>query len=108
MRGKAPTVAHRATLIIVIKSFRHKGLRQFYESGSKAGIIPTHADRLQAQLTALDAANDVTDLNLPGYELHSLIGDQLGRWAITVRANWRITFEFSDGNAEILDYEDYH
>jgi proteic killer suppression protein len=92
----------------VIKSFAHKGLAQFYRTGSKAGIIPQHAGRLTDQLAALDTAFSIGDLDLPGYRLHQLRGDQAGRWSITVQANWRITFDFTDGDVFVIDYEDYH
>lgn len=92
----------------MIKSFRHKGLRRYYETGSTRGIQAKHAKRLRMQLAALDTAIDVTDLDIPGYELHPLKGNRKGIWAITVNGNWRLTFEFSDGNAYLLDYEDYH
>jgi len=56
----------------------------------------------------MNAAVIVNDLDLPGYNLHALKGDQEERWAITVQANWRLTFEFHNSNVEIIDYEDYH
>jgi toxin HigB-1 len=92
----------------MIKSFRHKGLRRFYETGSTAGIQAGHAKRLQMQLAALDTASIVEDMEIPGFRLHSLKGRMQGRWAISVNGNWRLTFEFRDGNAYVLDYEDYH
>jgi proteic killer suppression protein len=92
----------------MIKSFRHKGLRRFYESGSTAGIKPEHAKRLRIQLSALDTAQAIDDMDLPGFALHLLKGRMRGRWAIRVTGNWRLTFEFRDGNAYVLDYEDYH
>lgn len=67
-----------------------------------------HAKRLRMQLAALDTAKAVDDMDIPGFRLHSLKGEMLGRWAITVSGNWRVTFEFRDGNAHVLDYEDYH
>jgi proteic killer suppression protein len=93
---------------VVIKSFRHKGLQRFFASGSKAGIIPDHAPRLRILLTDLNAVTHVEDLDTPGYRLHQLTEDQAGRWSLTVRANWRITFDFVDGDAYIVNYEDYH
>lgn len=93
---------------LVIRSFRHKGLQRFFETGSAAGIQPQHAKRLRVQLAAIDTAKVIDDIDLPGFRLHSLKGQQEGRWSISVSGNWRITFEFADGNASILDYEDYH
>jgi len=58
------------------------------------------------QLAALDTAQSIEDLDIPGYRLHPLKGSRKGIWSITVNANWRLTFEFSDGNVYILDYED--
>jgi len=92
----------------MISSFRHKGLRKYYESGSLAGIQPAHAARLKMQLTALDTAHVIEDMDIPGFRLHPLKGSERGRWAIWVNGNWRLTFEFVNGNAFVLDYEDYH
>ena len=92
----------------MIASFRHKGLKKYFESGSLAGIQPTHAKRLRMQLTALDTAHTIDDMDIPGFRLHLLKGSDKERWSIWVNGNWRITFEFQDGNAFVLDYEDYH
>ena len=92
----------------MIKSFKHKGLERFYLKGSTAGIQAKHAKKLRLQLAALDSAQAIDDLDIPGYRLHPLKGNREGIWSITVSANWRLTFEFSDGNVFILDYEDYH
>ena len=83
-------------------------MRRFFETGSKRGIQAKHAGRLRMQLAALDSAQSAEDMDLPGYRLHALKGGMAGRWAISVSGNWRITYEFRDGNAHILDYEDYH
>lgn len=95
-------------LLRMIQSFRHKGLRKLFETGSAAGVQASHARRLRLQLSALDTASLIDDLDLPGFGLHPLKGQMRGRWAISVNGNWRITFEFKDGNAYVLDYEDYH
>jgi toxin HigB-1 len=92
----------------MIKSFRHKGLRRLFESGSTSGIRADHARRLRLQLAALDTAQAIEDMDIPGFRLHPLQGRMRGRWSITVNGNWRLTFEFRDGNAYVLDYEDYH
>ena len=92
----------------MIKSFKHKGLEKFYSSGSTKGIQAKHAKKLRMQLAALDTAHLVEDLDIPGYRLHQLKGSLKGLWSITVNANWRITFEFTDGNVYIVNYEDYH
>jgi proteic killer suppression protein len=92
----------------MIKTFKHKGLKLYYETGSTRGIQAKHAGRLRMQLAALDSAMEVSDLDIPGYKLHPLKGDRKGIWAISVSGNWRLTFEFRDGHAYLLDYEDYH
>lgn len=90
----------------MIKSFKHKGLKRFFESVQ--GIQGKHERRLRMQLAALDTAKEINDLDIPGYKLHPLKGEKKGIWAVTVNGNWRLTFEFSDGNAYVLNYEDYH
>ena len=92
----------------VIKSFKHKGLKKYFELGSTAGIQDSHAKKLKMQLAAIDTAQVIEDVDLPGYQLHPLKGDREGIWSISVNGNWRVTFEFMDGNAFILNYEDYH
>ncbi|MBP9665230.1 MAG: type II toxin-antitoxin system RelE/ParE family toxin [Pyrinomonadaceae bacterium] len=92
----------------MIRSFRHKGLRRFFESGIVSGIQPHHAKRLRMLLAALDTAFIVDDMDIPGFRLHRLKGKEKGRWSVWVSGNWRMTFEFRDGDAFILDYEDYH
>lgn len=92
----------------MIQSFRHKGLQIFYESGRTKGIQSNHAKKLRMQLAALDTAMCIEDLDIPGYRLHQLKGARKATWSITVNANWRLTFEFTEGHVYILDYEDYH
>ena len=92
----------------MITSFTHKGLKRFYETGSKAGIQPEHTEKLKRMLSALDVATMPDDLDLPGFNLHELKGDRAGDWSMTVRANWRITFRFHGTDVELLNYEDYH
>ena len=89
----------------MIKSFRHKGLQRFFESGSKAGI---QAARLRLQLAALDQAVKPEDLSAPAWGLHHLKGDLKGHWAITVNGNWRMVFTFDGTDAVLVDYRDYH
>lgn len=92
----------------MIKSFKHKGLEKFFKSGKTAGIQSAHKKKLRIRLTALDTATKIQDMDLPGFRLHSLKGKKEGLWAIDVSGNWRITFEFIDGDVFILNYEDYH
>jgi proteic killer suppression protein len=92
----------------VIQSFRHKGLKKFFESGMVTGIQPQHAKRLRMQLAALDTAHSIDDMNVPGFRLHRLKGLERTRWSVWVNGNWRLTFEVENGQAHVLDYEDYH
>ena len=92
----------------MIKSFAHKGLAAFFETGSKAGIRPEHAARLRLQRGWLNVATVPDDMSLPGWRLHRLSGDLAGHWAIWVNGNWRLTFRFDRGDAEVVDYQDYH
>jgi proteic killer suppression protein len=92
----------------MIKSFQHKGLQAYFETGSKAGIRPDHAQRLSRQLIRLDTATEPADMNLPGWRLHPLSGSLSGHYAVTVNGNWRLTFRFEGGDAVLVDYQDYH
>lgn len=92
----------------MIRSFRHKGVEQFFKTGSKAGIQAKHAARLRNQLFALDSAKRSQDMNAPGWKLHPLHRDLQGHWSVTVSGNWRVTFMFEGEDAVLVDYQDYH
>jgi toxin HigB-1 len=94
--------------VYMIKSFKHKGLQRFFESGHAAGIKPTHKKKIKMRLVALDTASCIEDMDLPGFRLHPLKGRKPRTWAIDVNKNWRITFLFKDGDAYLINYEDYH
>ena len=81
----------------MIQSFRHKGLRRFYESGSQAGIQPHHAKRLRMELAALDTAQSIDDMNIAGFRRHPLKGEEKGRWSIWVNGNWRLSLNSGMG-----------
>lgn len=92
----------------MIKSFRHKGIEQYFKTGSKAGIQAKHAERLRKQLFALDSAKVPQDMNAPGWRLHRLRGELENHWAVDVSGNWRLTFAFENEDAVLVDYKDYH
>ena len=92
----------------MLRSFRHKGVEHFFKSGSRAGIQAAHAPRLARQLSALDAATRPEDMNRPGWGWHPLKGGLLGHWSVSVNGNWRLTFTFENGDAILVDYQDYH
>ena len=96
------------TLIGMIISFRHKGLRAFFETGTTKGIRADHAKRLRRILALLDRAEDPEAVNLPGWRLHALKGERAGFWSITVSGNWRVIFRFKGPDVELVDYLDYH
>jgi len=93
----------------MIKSFRHKGLKKFFATGSLVGIQAVHATKLRLQLTALDNAKTPQDMSAPNWRLHALHGADLdGHWSIWVSGNWRLTFAFDGSDAVLVDYQDYH
>jgi len=92
----------------MIRSFKHKGLEQFFITGSKKGIQPDHAEKIARVLDRLDASMTPADMNLPGYRLHELKGQETGTWSVTINGNWRITFKFEGQDAAVVDYKDYH
>lgn len=94
--------------MIVIENFKHKGLEKFFYTGSKKGIQPGQAQKLADILDRLDAAAIIGDMDYPGAVLHPLKGDLKGNWAVRVSGNWRIIFQFRNGNAYVVDYMDYH
>jgi proteic killer suppression protein len=92
----------------MIKSFKHKGLEKFFTKGSTAGIQVAHAVKIGDRLAFLNAATSVEDVDKPGYRLHELKGKLKGHWAINVSGNWRIVFRFENGDAYVVNCEDYH
>ena len=92
----------------MIRSFKHKGLEAFFRTGSKAGIQPSHAPKLTRILAALEFCQDLREMNAPGWNLHQLSGSLAQHFAVTVSGNWRVTFKFQNGGADLVDYQDYH
>ncbi len=92
----------------MIRSFAHKGLQKFFETGSTAGIQPKHEEKLERILAALDAADDIKNMNAPTFRLHPLKGNKKGLWSVTVNGNWRVVFRFENGDAYVVNYMDYH
>ena len=92
----------------MIKSWRHKGLQKFYETGSKASIQPKHADILRLLLMQLTSAVEPEDMNTPGNDFHKLIGNLKNYYSIKVSAHWRVIFQFEEEDAALVDYINYH
>lgn len=98
----------------MIKTFRHRGLEEFFKFGTVKGIQPTHSNKLKLQLTALNAATRPEDMHAPSWRLHKLTGRNpkgqslVDHWAVTVNGNWRLTFYFEGPDAILIDYQNYH
>lgn len=92
----------------MVGSFKHTGLKRFFDEGDARKLPPEMVTRIHEILTTIHAAETLDDMNLHGYRLHDLKGNRKGEWSITVRANWRITFRFEQGVAVRLNLEDYH
>lgn len=92
----------------MIKSFKHKGLEHFFKTGSTKGIQAIHSNKIRRILSALNVLDSLQPLSI--YKLHPLKGEMQGAWAVTVQANWRITFEYNEktNDVSIVDYQDYH
>jgi len=92
----------------MIKSFRHKGLRRFFEDDDGSKLPPDMLHRIRLILSTLHATQELEGVNVPTFRLHILKGELKGFSSVTVRANWRIIFRFEDGDAFDVDFIDYH
>ncbi len=91
----------------MIKNFKHKGLKELFNKGNSAKIKAELRKRSLTRLDALNAATRPEDMNIPGFDFHSLRGKPK-RYSVHVSGNWCITFEWQDGNPARVDLEDYH
>ncbi len=92
----------------MIKTWQHKGLKNFFETGVASKIQPSHKKRLKLILQRLNAAVQAEDLELPGMRFHRLTGDMKGCFSITVNENWRVIYKFENNDAILVDYLDSH
>ena len=92
----------------MIQSFKHRGLKRLYERGDRSGIGSQFVDKVERILARLDEANSPQALDIPGYRLHPLKGDDRGFWSVTVAGNWRIIFRFLEGHAQDVELIDDH
>jgi proteic killer suppression protein len=92
----------------MIKSFRNKALKDLFETGATAGINAKYHQRIRVRLDTIHSATTPKALDLPGWNFHPLRKDQAGRYAVAVSGPWRLTFEFKDGDAYRVDFEQYH
>ena len=93
-------------LVAVIRSFRHKGLRRLHEDNDASLLSREFVPRVRARLSALESAERLDDVNIPGLDPHKLRGRPL-RYSVHVNGPWCITFEWSDGEALRVDLENY-
>ena len=92
----------------MIESIRDKAVKKFFDDGDASKLDANHVEKIREVLTALDNAEGLDDLSLPGFNTHPLTGDKKGRYSIKVQGGWCITFEFEDGVARRVEYENYH
>jgi proteic killer suppression protein len=92
----------------MIISFRHRGLKRFYEKDDRKGINSKYADKIARILARLEIAIEPEDMNLPGYRLHKLSGNYSNFWSVKVNANWRIIFRFERQDVADVELIDYH
>ncbi len=92
----------------MIIGFRHRGLQRLFEKGERRRIQPEYIDKVEDILARLNIATTPQNVDLPGYRLHRLSGNLAGFWSIAVSGNWRIIFQFHDGNVTDVDLVDYH
>lgn len=92
----------------MIRTFRHRGLKRLYERDDASRLTAEHLARIRLILGILDAASGTEGVDVFPLRLHPLKGEMKGFWAVTVRANWRITFRFEDGQVWDVDLVDYH
>lgn len=92
----------------MIKNFKHKGLKVLFQHGARKGIPPEHALKILRMLDRLNSSISALDMDLPGYDLHQLVGNKEGKWAVKLTGNVRIVFEFVEENAYDVDLIDYH
>jgi proteic killer suppression protein len=92
----------------MILSFRHKGLKLYYDKGDASKLQQLHVAKIRLILTRLDAVTNPEQMQVPGYNLHQLSGNYVGFWSVKVNGNYRIIFRFSGENVCDVDYLDYH
>ena len=92
----------------MIVSFKHRGLKALYEGKTPRRVAPEHVRKLLDILAVLDHSGGPRGVDLPGLRLHPLKGQLQGHYAVTVSGNWRVTFQFKEGDVIDVDYQDYH
>jgi proteic killer suppression protein len=93
---------------VTIKTFKHKGLEKFFNSGNKRGIQAAHTKKMKLILDLLNSAIEATDMKFPGSNFHPLKGDRKSFYSVHVNGNWTIIFRFENGEALDVNLIDYH
>ena len=93
---------------MAIRSFKHKGLKKFFENGDRSGIQAAHSSKIARILDRLHSTSDLKDMNAPGYNFHPLKGNFMGFYSVHINGNWTIIFRFANGDATDVDLIDYH
>jgi toxin HigB-1 len=100
-------VTRRVTLDRVIRSFRHAGLRELFETGKSSKVRHDLQARTLRRLDALDRATTLRDIDVPGFNFHRLAGKPT-RYSVHVNGPWCVTFEWDQEDACRVDLEQYH
>ena len=92
----------------MIKSFRHKGLQQFYTEGNGSKLPTTYLRKINRIFDQLDAISSINDIQQMGSGIHKLTGNLSDFWSITITPNYRLIFRYESGDVFDVDYIDYH
>jgi proteic killer suppression protein len=92
----------------MIEDFKHRGLKWLFDRGSTRGLPAEQVPKIRRILHQLSLARTLDDMRVPGWKLHELSGKRKGTWAVWVTGNYRVTFDFEEGSARNVNYEDYH
>ena len=91
---------------MIVRSFRHRGLRQLFETDSPRLLKQDLVERVRGILA--ETMEDFIRDTAPGWRVHRLSGARRNEWSVSVSVNRRITFEERDGGIERVNLEDYH
>lgn len=92
----------------MIRTFRDKVTAAIFAGRAVKALPPVIHKRAREKLDLLDHAQTLGDLRVPpANELEKLTGNRKGQWSIRINRQWRVCFNWRDGdvwNAEITDY----
>ncbi len=92
----------------MIRNFKHRGLKRFFERGDDGQIGAQRREKIRRILVILDRIKTLDELAVPAFRLHRLVGDLKGFWSLSVSPNWRIIFRFKNEGVYDVDLIDYH